>query len=129
MPAGRPTKYTPDMCDRVVELGKTGASKHEMALELGIDMDTFVEWEKKNTEFSVSARRAVQLAQGWWEKQGRVATFGGVDGFNATSYGFNMKNRFRDSWKDKQETEHSGTLSLDDNRKAVVERILDRLKK
>ena len=40
-----------------------------------------------------------------------------------------MKNRFRDDWKDKQETEHSGTLSLDDNRKAVVERILDRLKK
>lgn len=31
--------------------------------------------------------------------------------------------------KAKERVEHSGSLSLDDNRKAVVERILDRLKK
>lgn len=111
MPAGRPTKYTPDMCDRVIELGKTGASKHEMALELGIAMSTFDVWQNENPQFSEAVSRSLELSQGWWEKNGRLATFGAFDGFNATSFIFNMKNRFRDSWKDKQETEHSGAVT------------------
>lgn len=106
-PIGRPTKYTPEMCDKIIELGKIGASKHEMALELDISIDTFMVWQEENKDFSEAVSRAVNLSQGWWEKSGRVATFGGYDGFNATSFIFNMKNRFKNDWRDKQENELS----------------------
>jgi hypothetical protein len=120
MPAGRPSKYSPEMCDVVVELGKEGASKHEMALELGIHIDTFIEWVKDENkpEFSEAVKKAVSYSQGWWEKKGRQATMGGVDGFNPTSFIFNMKNRFPGDWKDKRETEHSGGVTI---KKATVE--------
>lgn len=43
-----------------------------------------------------------------WEKIGIDGAKGKLDGFNAASWIFNMKNRFKDDWRDKQETEHSG---------------------
>lgn len=111
MAGGRPTKYTPEMCGKIIELGKVGASKHEMAMEIGISIDTWCSWQNENKEFSEAVKKSTDFSQAWWEKQGRLATFGAFEGFNATSFIFNMKNRFRDSWRDKQETEHSGAVT------------------
>ncbi len=110
MPAGRPSKYDPAFCDRVIELGREGASKAEIALELDICYATFDTWQNDKPEFLEAVKRAERLSQGWWEKKGRSATFGGVEGFNATSFIFNMKNRFKADWRDKQELEHSGSI-------------------
>lgn len=121
MPAGRPTKYTPDMCDKIVELGKIGASKHEMAMELGISIDTFMVWQIENTQFSEAVRTAMSFSQAWWEKQGRIATFGEISGFNSTSYAFNMKNRFKEDWRDKQENEFTGKNGGPIETKVIVE--------
>lgn len=112
MPAGRPTKYDPAMCETVIECGEQGMGKLEMCKELGIDYSTFEAYQEKHTEFSRAVKRALQLSQAWWEGKGREATFGGVDGFNATSYIFNMKNRFREDWRDKHDIEHSGGISV-----------------
>lgn len=112
MPAGRPSKYDPKFCDKVIELGKQGASKAEMALELNIAYSTFDLWEHNKPEFSEAVKQARRLSQGWWEREGRKATFGASPGFNATSFIFNMKNRFSDDWRDKVEQEHSGGLQL-----------------
>jgi hypothetical protein len=109
--AGRPTDYEPDFCARVIDLGKTGASKAEMAAELGCARSTFALWEEAHAEFSEAVKAAIDLSQAWWEKNGRLATFGGTEGFNATSFIFNMKNRFPSDWKDKVEQEQSGKVS------------------
>ena len=105
---GRPTKYDPKMCKTLIELGKQGMSKCEMALELDIAYDTFDRWQNENAEFSEAVKRATRYSQAWWERQGRIATFGAIDGFNATSYVFNMKNRFRADWNDTVKNEHMG---------------------
>lgn len=108
MPGGRPTKYKPEFCETVVECGREGMGKLEMCAELDICFETFQNWQQKHTEFSEAVKKALQLSQAWWEKAGRTATFGGYDGFNATSYIFNMKNRFPTDWRDKQVNEHVG---------------------
>lgn len=101
MTVGRPSKYDPAMCDVVIECGRQGMSKAEMAAELDVAYSTFDLWTNTHPAFSEAVKDAVRLSQAWWEKQGRVATFGGCDGFNATAYIFNMKNRFRDDWADR----------------------------
>lgn len=108
MPAGRPSKYDPAFCDKVIKLGREGAGLCEMAAELDIHYETFQIYQANHPEFSEAVKQATRLSQAWWEKQGRIATFGGLPGFNATSYIFNMKNRFKDDWRDKVEQEHSG---------------------
>ena len=127
MPAGQPTRYDPAFCDRIIEMGKYGASKAEMACELGICRKTFLNYENAHPEFLHAVNQAVEYSQAWWERNGRTATFGGVEGFNATSFIFNMKNRFPGDWKDKRETELSGTVELFDKRQidAVAAAILN----
>jgi hypothetical protein len=105
---GAPSKYDPKMCQTVIDCGKEGMSKFEMSLELDIAYDTFDRWQNERPDFSEAVKRSTRFSQGWWERQGRIATFGGTDGFNATGYVFNMKNRFREDWKDTVKNELSG---------------------
>lgn len=105
---GRPTDYKPEFCAKVIALGREGASKAEMAHALGCTRQTMDNWAEAHPEFLDAVKEAVEIAQGWWESEGRKATFGGSPGFNATSYIFNMKNRFPADWRDKQDHELTG---------------------
>lgn len=99
---GRPTKYKPEMCEVVVELMARGASKFEVAAEIGVCMDTVTEWQKpeNNEAFSAAIKKGEQLSRAWWEKNGRI-NLENKD-FSPTLWYMNMKNRF--GWADKQET-------------------------
>ena len=108
MPAGRPSKYNPAMCETVIESGKLGKTLVGMADDLDVNRETLNEWMKIHPEFSSAVKEGLRRSQAWWEDQGRIATFGGTDGFNATSYIFQMKNRFRADWNDTVKSEHSG---------------------
>jgi len=57
---GRPTKYDPALCEKVVELGKLGRSRTAIAVELGIGVSNIPNWEQEHPEFL----RAMQEAQG-----------------------------------------------------------------
>ena len=121
MPAGRPSKYDEAFCEVVIAVGAEGGSLAEMAEACDIDRGTLNEWLEIHPEFSRAVKRGIQKAQVWWEQQGRKATFGASDGFNATSYIFNMKNRFKDDWRDKVETEHSGNLAITKVERVIVD--------
>lgn len=121
MPAGRPSKYDPAFCDRVIEMGKEGKTLAEMADGLDIDRSTLTDWTEQHPEFSRAVKSGLDRAQAWWEKKGRIATFGGVDGYNATSYIFQMKNRFKEDWRDKQEREHSGHVKTERVERVIVD--------
>lgn len=122
MPAGRPSKYDPAFCERVMASGAEGKTLAGMAEDLDIDRSTLNEWAERHPEFSRALKRGLQKAQAWWEEQGRLATFGGFDGFNATSFIFNMKNRFKEDWRDKVEQEQTGQQThIHEVRRVVVD--------
>jgi len=96
------------MCAIVIAAGEEGETLAGMAEACDVDRETINNWMAANPEFSRAVKRGLQRAQVWWERQGKIGTFGGVDGFNATSYIFQMKNRFRADWNDTLKSEHSG---------------------
>jgi len=110
---GRPTVYDEKRCCAVViKCGKNGQTLAEMASALGVDRATVNDWRNKHPAFSRAVKRGLEEAQAWWERKGREATFGAVPGFNATSWIFNMKNRFADDWKDRHDlTSSDGSMS------------------
>lgn len=108
MAPGRPTDYRPEMCDDLLDMGRQGYSKHEMAAELGIAWSTFHNWMNRHPEFLDAVKDATAAAQAWWERQGREKTFE-KDGMNPTSYIFQMKNRFPSDWRDKRESDHTSS--------------------
>lgn len=103
MPAGRPTKYRPEMCERVTRYMAEGASKEAAAGHLQITKDTLYRWIAKHPKFSDAVKLGESLSRAWWEELGRKAAMGQVDGFAATPWVFCMKNIH--GWKDKQPEE------------------------
>lgn len=121
-PVGRPSKYKPEFCDVVIAAGEEGKTLAGMAEACDVYRDTLNDWMDKHPEFSSAVKRGLQKAQVWWEAKGMEATFGGVDGFNATSYIFNMKNRFKEDWRDKHEVDN--TSSDGSMTPTVIERVI-----
>jgi hypothetical protein len=103
---GRPTDYDEYYCDLVIEMGAQGKSKAQMAARLGVSRKTMTEWERVHEEFRNAVKEAQDLALAWWEDAGQVNMT--RQGFNATAYIFQMKNRFRDDYRERVDLEHTG---------------------
>jgi len=122
---GRPTKYEPRFCDMLIEHMAKGYSFESFASISDTCKDTLYEWVKTHPEFSDARKKALDKNRYWWESQAienilnKEETTKDKDGnfntvktsINAPIWIFNMKNRFKDEWRDRQETELSGTLS------------------
>lgn len=101
----RPTKYDPSKNQSVIDLMSEGASIVEVAAMLDISRSTLYEWIDQHIEFSDTIKKGMELCQAWWERQGRK----NLDNrdFNPTLWFMNVKNRFKDDWRDKQEHDHT----------------------
>lgn len=103
---GRPSKYDPALCEKVRDLGSKGKSKAQIAAALGISRQTLDTWAALHPDFLDAVKDAHDAALAWWEDQGQDGL--SADKFNATAFIFQMKNRFRSDYRDKQDHEHSG---------------------
>ena len=106
---GRPSAYEPEwMLPKIIEVGSRGGSLVQIAVSIGVTRQTIYRWAEEYPEFYYAMEMARLLSQEWWEAQGQLGTFGAIDGYNASSYTFQMKNRFPRDWKDSKQTEIMG---------------------
>ena len=120
-PRGRPPIPFPENASaEVIRLGQEGSSITEMAAHFGVAKSTFYEWIDRHPDFSDSVKRAVDLAQAWWERQGKAGIWS-ANKFSPATYCFIMKNRFKDDYRDnphadkeKAETVVNVNISKDD---------------
>jgi hypothetical protein len=103
---GRPTDYSPELCEAVIELGRAGKSRTQIAASLGKAKSTVQEWADKYPEFASALSLAKELEQAWWEDKGQKGLNQGKS-FNATAFIFQMKNRFRADYRDTHEIENT----------------------
>ena len=101
MPAGQPTKYTPEMCDRVVEVGAYGGWLSEMAEACDVHRSTMDNWAADHPEFFEALARAKQKAQAWFETKGRTGLE--ADKFNSALWAKQMSARHRDEYTERRE--------------------------
>lgn len=122
-PVGRPRTTIDDLPDDwqdiIADCGQEGGSAVEMRCLLGIGRSAWDTLLEDSDEFRATVKKAEELCQVWWERQGRKMAVG-ADG-NATVWIFNMKNRF--SWHDKQQVDHTSSdssMSPKDSSAAVL---------
>lgn len=100
---GRPTKYRPEFCKIVIELGRIGKSKAQIAADERIDVSrvTLDEWCTQNPAFLYALTRARDLALAEWENKAEngIASVG----FNSGLWGRIMSARFPDDYREVRE--------------------------
>lgn len=105
-PVGRPSKYKPEYCERVVELAKEGKGWADYAAEFDVDRVSLYDWAAAHDEFSTALSRAKVFEQQWWEAAARQGMF--ADKFNALVWKTSVQARFRDDYTERKVTEVSG---------------------
>lgn len=107
---GRPTKYEKDYCIDVIDHMEQGYSFESFAGLVGVAKSTLYEWQDRNPEFSDAVKIAFEKCRLFWEKEGIKGLWSGNgSNFNSTNWIFQMKNRFKDEWREKQEFDHSSS--------------------
>ena len=108
-PVGRPRTTIDDLPagwkEIIMDCGQSGGSEVKMRCLLGIGDSAWYTLLKDSVEFRKTVKTAKDLCQVWWEDAGQNMAVTG-DG-NATSWIFNMKNRF--NWHDRQQVDHTSS--------------------
>ena len=105
-PKGRPSKYRPEFCEQIIELGKLGKSIAQMASHFDVDKASIYRWSEESEDFRTALARARAHSQTWWENEAQK----NMDNrnFNAQLWLKSVASRFRDDYTERQQTEITG---------------------
>ena len=113
MAGGRPTKYTDDLGEKLIQWMAQGYSLTAAAGKIGVSRQTVYAWAEEKPEFSNALNIARSQSASWWEDKITGIADGEVDPKASTAVIFALKNRVADEWRDKQEHDHrSGDGSM-----------------
>lgn len=101
MPAGRPSKYKPEFCEEIEELGKAGLSLTQMAARLDVDKATLTNWSGAHPEFLTALTRAQTFSQAWWEDKGMANL--NEPTFQTANWKKSVESRFRDDYTERKQ--------------------------
>jgi len=101
---GRPTDYTPEMGEQILDLMNSGLSLAASAAEINVHRQRVYEWMERHPEFADTIRLAQVKRLLFLERRLLSAEAGPV----VTSTIFALKNAGPEDWRDKQEIEHKG---------------------
>ena len=105
---GRPTRYSREICDALVNAMATGLSLEAAAASIGISPRVVFDWQSRHPEFLQAVQEGRQQALLFWERKA-IAMAEGAPG-NAQLVVLALKNRSRaaSGWHDAQRLEHTG---------------------
>ncbi len=111
---GRPTKYKPEYCQIVEELGRQGKSPAQIASVLNVDKASLIRWTGDHEDFRLSLARAKTYEQAYWERLGEKAL--NRKHFQSQVWRMSMAARFRDEY-----TEGKNTVEVNLNLSDLVQ--------
>jgi len=105
-PVGRPSKYKPEYCERIIKLGKEGYSHAELAADLEVDKASMYRWAEEHEDFRTALHAAKTFEQAWFEREAR-SNMKNRD-FNANLWYRSAASRFREDYTERKETQLTG---------------------
>lgn len=132
MPAGRPTLYKPEFVQQAAEQAIAGATLQELADFFEVSITSIKEWRNRYPEFATALKAGKDQADERVERslyeratgyshpdvhisnyQGEVTVTPIVKHYPPDTAAAFIWLKNRRGWKDKQEVEHSGKVSLE----------------
>jgi hypothetical protein len=109
---GRPSLYRPEYCGRVIELGRQGKSKAQMASEIDVARSTLDKWMGEHEEFAAAYARALDFSLAYWESLGEKGMHLGHR-FNDRAWWSMLRCRFPKEYQDAKQIEVGGFVGAD----------------
>lgn len=108
---GHPTTYRPEYCELIKQSLSRGESVKKFATTYGTTSKTVYEWAKIYPQFGAALEVAMEMAEAWWEDQGRLNLVEDYQGkkLNANIWKFFMQCRFR--WSPPSEAKQEESIS------------------
>ena len=90
------------MCQRMIEMGKEGASQKMMWADLGISKKTAEEYKKKHEEFADALDLALVHSQAFWERE----ILANIDNkaFNSRLAEIALRGQFQQDYRETKDT-------------------------
>jgi hypothetical protein len=104
--------YEPELAQLVIEKMSDGYSLGGFAGQIGVARRTINRWMELHPEFEESCSRAMAVRQHWFEKRFLDVCETGGAGSQGQAVIFGLINAGREDWKQKQEIEHTGQITL-----------------
>ena len=124
-----PTKYKKEMCVQVLELGRQGKSRAQIAAALGVRIQTIHNWERTIPEFLEATTWARDLSLAWWEDRGQEGLFMTTEirhdkdtgrkigiitwKINAQMWSLQVRNRFPEYYRDRSRMDHQHSSQVE----------------
>ena len=95
-------EYKPEMCDQLIELGKTGASQKIMFSSIGISTSAANRFKKDHPDFAEALDRAITESQAYWER----LILANVDNknFNSRLVEIALRGQFSETYREDKST-------------------------
>lgn len=105
---GRPTAYSPDICDKLIAAMSEGLSLDAAAVEISISPRTAYQWQRDIPEFSQAIEIGRANALAFWEKRAIAVANGKPGNAQIISLGLRNRSRSASGWQEAVRNEHSG---------------------
>lgn len=96
------SKYKPEYAQELIEHMSSGLSFETFAAVADVCRATLYDWLEAHDDFRAAYAKGKAHCQLAWETMGVKGTLGSI-GFNASSWKFNMQNRF--GWTDRRDVQ------------------------
>jgi hypothetical protein len=120
------TKYKPEMCDQIIELGKAGASQKMIWSQLGISKSTADTYRKKYPEFAEALDLALVHAQAYWETM-MLANIENKN-FNSRMVEIALRGQFASDYRETREQKVDVKADVNINFSEAVNDLIKKLK-
>ena len=105
-----PTKYSPAMCERMIELGKLGSSQKMIWSDLGISKSTAETFKKKHEDFAEALDMALVHSQAHWERE-LLANIENK-GYNSRLAEIALRGQFQQDYRETRDTKLDARIEL-----------------
>ena len=124
--AAKKYKFEPAMCDRMIELGKEGASQKMMFAEIGINKGIAATWKKNHPEFADALDTAVTHSQAYWERE-ILANLNNRN-FNSRLAEIALRGQFAEDYKESRDTKIEAKIEAKIDFNKEISELLSALK-
>jgi transposase len=100
------SKYKPEFCEKVVELGEQGLTRAQIAKQLGVGRATLLDWADRHEDFKFAMELSDDMAMAKWEEEGMRGMNDKM--FQGKLYMDMMRFRFPKDYMEKKSIEVTG---------------------